>query len=155
MLYRVELLKHGMNKFEFLGRGARPEYELPTMQTPRRYTVALKTDPAQGQCTLIIAMLDIFPVGQLPNAPKGPTYGTDIASFRDIELLASNINLHCVVFRHSAGYRVAGEWDSLGVLLLSTESYENRVIPPGVNPTFSTAFHLPNILNSSTAGVTA
>ena len=39
MLYRIELLKHGMNRFEFLGRGARPEYELPTMQTPRRYTV--------------------------------------------------------------------------------------------------------------------
>lgn len=51
---------------------------------------------------------------------------------------------------------IAGEWDSLGVLLLSTESYENRVIPQGVNPAFSTAFHLPNILNGSdSSGVTA
>ena len=128
MLYRIELLKHGMNRFEFLGRGAHPEYKLPTMQTPRRYTVGmhlplflcsggllLKTDSEQGKCTLVIAMLDVFPDGRLPNAPKGPTYGTDIASFRDIELLASNINLHCVVFRHSAGYRVAGR--SIRVLL--------------------------------------
>lgn len=62
----------------------------------------------QGKCTLVLAMLDIFPEGDLPNAPRGPIYSTDVANFRDIELLANNINLHCVVFRHSAGYRVAG-----------------------------------------------
>ena len=54
-------------------------------------------------------MLDVFPDGDLPNAPKSPTYTTDIASFRDIELLARNVLLNCVVLRHSAGYRVAGK----------------------------------------------
>lgn len=43
----------------------------------------------------------------------------------------------------------AGEWDSLGVLMLSTESYENRIIPAGVSPALSSAYDLPNILNCS------
>ena len=38
-LYRIEVLKHGMNVFEFIGKGIQPEYKLPVMQTPRRYSV--------------------------------------------------------------------------------------------------------------------
>ena len=38
MLYRIETLKHGMNAFEFLGKGATPETKFPVMATPRRYT---------------------------------------------------------------------------------------------------------------------
>ena len=38
-LYKIEVLKHGMNVFEFLGKGVHPEYKLPVMQTPRRYSV--------------------------------------------------------------------------------------------------------------------
>ena len=53
-------------------------------------------------------MLDIFPDGELPIAPEGPLYDTDVASFRDIDLLANNINVQCVLLRHSAGYRVTG-----------------------------------------------
>lgn len=46
-------------------------------------------------------------------------------------------------------HMLLGEWDSLGVLLLSTESYENRVIPPGVRPALLPSFDLPNVLNHS------
>ena len=128
----------------------------------------------QGRCTLVIAMLDVIPDGDLPNPPEGPLYGTDVATFRELKYSADNILLECVVMRHGAGYRVAGrspehapylacrrlvddclyfmlvgEWDSLGVLILSTESYENRVIPTGVRPAFLPAFDLPNVLNQS------
>lgn len=44
-LYRIEVLKHGMNFFEFLGKGVDPEYELPVMQTPRRYSVGKPLAP--------------------------------------------------------------------------------------------------------------
>ena len=53
-------------------------------------------------------MLDVIPDGDLPNAPKGPLYGTDVATFRDLKFYADNILLECVVMRHGAGYRVAG-----------------------------------------------
>lgn len=44
-LYRIELLRHGMNKFEFIGKGASPEYKFPVMHTPRRYTVGKPETP--------------------------------------------------------------------------------------------------------------
>lgn len=44
-----------------------------------------------------------------------------------------------------------GDWGSIGVLIMSTESYLNRLIPPGVSPAFATTFGLPNILNVSEA----
>lgn len=62
----------------------------------------------QGKCTLVIAMLDVIPDGDLPNAPKGPLYSTDVATFRDLKYYADNVLLECVVMRHGAGYRVAG-----------------------------------------------
>ena len=46
-------------------------------------------------------------------------------------------------------YALVGQWQSLGVLILSTESYENRIIPSGLNPALSSTFGLPSILNSS------
>ena len=122
-LYRIEVLKHGMNVFEFLGNGVHPEYEYPVMQTPRRYSVGkpltpyrflqftlqFSVDVGEGACTLVLAMLDVFPDGDLPNVHEGPLYTTDIASFRDIEFLARDLVLNCVLLRHSAGYRVAGK----------------------------------------------
>ena len=45
ILYRIEVLRHGMNHFEFLGKGASPEYTLPVMQTPRRYTLGKLLTP--------------------------------------------------------------------------------------------------------------
>lgn len=53
-------------------------------------------------------MMEIFGKGDLPNAPKGPFYDTDVASFRDINIYATRVDLSCVVLRHSAGYHVAG-----------------------------------------------
>ena len=46
-------------------------------------------------------------------------------------------------------YVIAGRWHSLGVLILSTESYENRIIPPGLSPALSSTFGLPDNLNSN------
>ena len=50
---------------------------------------------------------------------------------------------------------VLGDWGSIGVLVMSTESYVNRLIPPGVSPAFARAFGLPNVLNTSDAISTA
>ena len=36
--YNIETLKHGKYNYEFLGKGASPEYKFPVMQTPRRYS---------------------------------------------------------------------------------------------------------------------
>lgn len=44
-----------------------------------------------------------------------------------------------------------GDWGSIGVLIMSTESYVNRLIPPGVSPAFATAFGLPSVFNASDA----
>ena len=41
---QVEVLRHGTERFEFLGVGAEPVSKLKTMQTPRRYTVG-KLEP--------------------------------------------------------------------------------------------------------------
>ena len=49
-LYKIEVLRHGMNHFEFLGKGASPEYELPVMQTPRRYTIGEPLTPYKFTC---------------------------------------------------------------------------------------------------------
>lgn len=38
-LYNVEVLKHGLERYEFLGVGAKSVTKLKTMATPRRYTV--------------------------------------------------------------------------------------------------------------------
>lgn len=38
-LRHVEVSRHWLEQYEFLGVGAEPVYKLRTMQTPRRYTV--------------------------------------------------------------------------------------------------------------------
>ena len=116
--YHMETLKHGRYNFEFVGKGASAESVLPVVRTPRRYTVGklsptsneqhVSADSGQGKCTLVLAMLNVFPDGALPNAPKGPTYPTDIASFDEVWHLAIDLVLQCLVLQHSAGYRVAG-----------------------------------------------
>ena len=119
-LYNVEVLRHGLERYEFLGVKAKPVTKYKTMHTPRRYTVGkppryhetcstLVADEATiGACTLVIAMLDVFGEGDLPNPPEGPFYDTDVASFRDLQLDAGRVDLSCVVLQHSGGYRVAG-----------------------------------------------
>lgn len=68
-----------------------------------------------GDCTLVIAMLDVFGKGDLPNAPPGPLYDTDVATFRELSLGADSIDLSCVVLRHGGGYRIAGGLSYLGL----------------------------------------
>ncbi|KAL8826604.1 MAG: hypothetical protein Q9191_003699 [Dirinaria sp. TL-2023a] len=166
-LYNIEVLEHGRKRYEFLGIGAEAEFKLPKMKTPRRYTV--------GACTLVLAMMDIFKPGELPNQPKGPFYETDIATYSDLHFAALNVELHCVVLRHGGGYGAvgrfprdrfgdrelflstgfveikadtrSGEYGSIGVMIMSTESYENRLIPPGISPALTSTFGLPNVLN--------
>ena len=131
-MYHVEYMVHGPNQYEFVTKGAKPETELPKMQTPRRYTVSMwkpsnalsnllptrNINSKTGKCTLVIALLDVFPDGALPNAPKGPLYNTDVATWRDLKFHADNILLQCVVLRHSAGYRVAGMSTLLPIIVL-------------------------------------
>ena len=73
-------------------------------------------------------------IGSLVNEPKSP-------------LSCSDCNTQYLL----TSYVIVGKWQSLGVLILSTESYENRVIPSGVNPAFSSTFGIPSVLNSSHA----
>lgn len=137
--YNIEVLEHGRERYEFLGIGAEAEFKLPKMKTPRRYTV--------GACTLVVVMMDIFKPGELPNPPKGPFYETDIATYSDLHFTALNVELQCVVLRHGGGYGAVGEYGSIGVMIMSMESYENRLIPPGISPAPTSTFGLPNVLN--------
>ena len=137
-----------------------------------------KIGSTTGGCTLVIAMMDVFGSGDLPNPPEGPFYHTDFASFRDLVLYAGRIEISCVVLQHSAGYLVGGEAfpfcvfiehlqrrmsnscvtntdnnlgldGSIAILIMSTESYENRMIPPGLSPAFSSVLGRPNLLDAS------
>jgi len=60
-------------------------------------------------------------------------------------------NFESLVRTAGADWHALGDWGSIGVLIMSTESYVNRLIPPGVSPAFATAFGLPNVLNASDA----
>ena len=42
-----------------------------------------------------------------------------------------------------------GRWESLGVLMLSTHSYENSIIPAGVSPAVASNFGLSNNANGN------
>ena len=130
-----------------------------------------------GSCTLVIAMMDVFGSGDLPNPPEGPFYDTDFSNFGELSLYAGLIEISCVVLQHSAGYRVGGKacplcvfikhlqrcvsircvtntdnnlghHGSIAILIMSTESYENRMIPPGLSPALTSVLGRPNLLDA-------
>lgn len=119
--YNIEVLRHGRQQYEFLGVNAEPEFKLPTMQTPRRYTVGKspKTDHRSkcnnnkrslGACTLVVVMMNVFKDGDLPDPPKGPFYDTEVTTYHDLHMAAVQVELHCVVLRRSGGYEALGEF---------------------------------------------
>ncbi|KAL9020071.1 MAG: hypothetical protein Q9185_002685 [Variospora sp. 1 TL-2023] len=123
---RSDGARYGGRQFEFVGRSGVRKTPLPPMHTPRRYTA--------GTCTVVIAMLNIFPEADLPDPPKNPLGSSDVTTFHDLYLAADSVLHHCVAWLQQAGYQQEGVVASIGVLLLATDSLENHSIPPGVNP---------------------
>ena len=63
----------------------------------------------EGTCVLAVVMLQDFEPGTLPGEEPGkPHLPTDIASFGDLLLGASQIEVECVERQHALG------WQSLG-----------------------------------------
>ncbi|KAL8898888.1 MAG: hypothetical protein Q9207_006474 [Kuettlingeria erythrocarpa] len=107
------------------------------MLTPRRYTA--------GTCTVVIAMLGIFPPVDLPDPPRHPFTPTDVTNFHNLYQAAKSVHLNCVTWLKQAGYQQeelsrllttilvgVGVTKSIAVLLLATGSYEEQFIPRGV-----------------------
>ncbi|KAL8971978.1 MAG: hypothetical protein Q9197_002994 [Variospora fuerteventurae] len=141
---RSDGARYGNRQFEFVGRSGVRKTPLPPMHTPRRYTageikdvcleVAKPRLTCAGTCTVVIAMLNIFPEADLPDPPKNPLGSSDVTTFHDLYLAADNVLHHCVTWLQQAGYQQEGVVASIGVLLMATDSLENHSIPPGVNP---------------------
>ncbi|KAI4173805.1 MAG: hypothetical protein LQ346_008348 [Caloplaca aetnensis] len=148
-LWKSDVARYGNHELEFVGARTRARTGLHPMLTPRRYTAG-KSSPQRpkrnqatfapmltnhnpaGTCTVVIAMLDIFPLGDLPEPPRPPFTPTDITSFHDLYQAATSVQLNCVTWLKQAGYQQEGVTQSIAVLLMATGSYEERFIPRGV-----------------------
>ncbi|KAI4256628.1 MAG: hypothetical protein LQ352_002018 [Teloschistes flavicans] len=125
--YRLDVARHGARDFEFVGTSGIYKTKLPKMRTPRRYTV--------GSCTLVIAMLGVFPQMDLPDPPSTPVRLSDVSTFYDLHQAALRVHSTCVQWIHQAGYLDIGAVNSMGSFLMATDSYEERiVIPQGIVP---------------------
>ncbi|KAI4270844.1 MAG: hypothetical protein L6R38_007001 [Xanthoria sp. 2 TBL-2021] len=70
----------------------------------------------------------------LPEPPPGPFTYSDISTFEELYEAARQVDQHCVAWVRQAGYQDTGNYGSLGVFLLATNSYEEIWIPEGVTP---------------------
>ncbi|KAL8924517.1 MAG: hypothetical protein Q9208_003992 [Pyrenodesmia sp. 3 TL-2023] len=125
-LWETDVVRYGNRELEFFGTRTRPRTGLRAMVTPRRYIA--------GTCTVVIAMLDIFPPSDLPEPPRPPFWPSDITSFHELYQAATSVHLNCLTWLKQAGYQQEGVADSIAVLLMATGSYEDRFIPRGVVP---------------------
>ena len=122
-LQHTDFAEHGEIAFEFLAPGARPVYGFPPVQTPRRYRHA--------SCTVVIAMLNTFQPGLLPEEPPRLPYGySDVASFADLWSAVRAVDHLCVGTHESLGWAMEGKINhGIGIFLWSTASTMNRYVP--------------------------
>lgn len=117
-LRRSDRAWHGSRDFEFIGKSGR-KTTLLHMRTPRRYTageliclcleIAMLGLICAGTCTLVIAMLNLFPEADLPDPPKHFLGSSDVTSFEDLYLAAISVQDNCVAWLHQAGYQQEGK----------------------------------------------
>ncbi|KAI4287496.1 MAG: hypothetical protein L6R35_003244 [Caloplaca aegaea] len=116
---RSDGARYGGRQFEFVGRSGVRKTPLPLMHTPRRYTAGEIKDvcfeeakprlTCAGTCTVVIAMLKIFPEADLPDPPKNPLGSSDVTTFHDLYLAADSVHHHCVEWLQQAGYQQEGK----------------------------------------------
>lgn len=122
-LWDTDVAQYGHRDLEFIGKAGIRRTRLRPVQTPRRYTAG-KARPEgscergvdhadwmlfAGTCTLVIAMLDLFPLMDLPEPPKPPFRPSDVSSFRDTYEAATSVHLNCVRWLRQAGYQQEGK----------------------------------------------
>ena len=63
-----------------------------------------------GTCTLMIAMLNLFPPRDLPDPPRGPPLmSSDVSTFYDLHESAIKVFQTCVNWLHQVGYQDVGK----------------------------------------------
>lgn len=146
-IYESEALRRDSQEYEFTSPGATPKTGLPKIVTPRRYTC--------GTCVLTIAMMDRFRPRELPGWDFRERYEeTDVATFDSVWYAASNVQFWCVE-KEKAGWVALGKHKSIGVLIMTTGSAEDRTIPEGppfvagANSTSSALITLPHMTDSN------
>ena len=107
-------------ELEFLAPGATRRSSLPTIRTPRKYTV--------GSCTLVIAMLSTLPPWSLPGERKRrqPYAPSDKSRFSYLRSVSSWVDGTCLEGEHMLGWCATGENFDIGVFLWSTASLMNK-----------------------------
>lgn len=152
---REELYRRGDEEVEFLAPRTAPLHTLPTVRTPRRYTVCthilsshiistIATAlllPANtirpASCTLVIAMLGsrAFPAGSIPNMPPRSLYPADTSNLPSIRNMALQLEDRCIDddMIQYGGWQSVGSRNSIGVFLWSTLSVMNWRVGRAVN----------------------
>ena len=107
-------------ELEFLAPGATRKSSLPSIRTPRKYTV--------GSCTLVIAMLSTLPPWSLPGKrrPRQPYAPSDKSRFSYLRSIGSWVDGTCLEGEHMLGWCATGENYDIGVFLWSTSSFMNK-----------------------------
>ena len=122
-LYDAEVKPFSDTDFEFLSEKA-PARSLPSMRTPRKYTVGKCQCSSQnrclytfrnssakefeGSCTLAIVMLNFFSNGELPGGVEGPFASRDVTSFYEIWQAAQQIEATCLMQKSRPGWAAEG-----------------------------------------------
>ena len=109
-------------EFEFLAPGATRRSSLPTIRTPRRYTV--------NSCTLVIAMLSTLPPWSLPGheRPRQPYAPSDTSRFSYLRSISSWVDKTCLEGDKMLGWCATGKNFDIGVFIWSTASAMNKEI---------------------------
>lgn len=103
-------------------------YPIRVQQTPRKYTF--------GTCTLGIVMLRDFPTPEtLPSKYKTGPPG-EASTYHNLNKVAVDLVEKCVAWKESAGYRVTGLHDGIGVFVWATGSDLDKEIGDDMDLTF-------------------
>ncbi|CAD6571457.1 MAG: hypothetical protein ASARMPREDX12_004542 [Alectoria sarmentosa] len=140
-IWKNEALKRESQDYEFTSLGATAKTDLPKIVTPRKYEYRT--------CVVTIAMLDRFQPRELPGSDFRERYEeTDVAKFEGVWSAAVTVDFNCGRFG-KAGWVVMGEQESIGVLIMTSGSAEDRNIPDGPPSGFITLPNGTNLVESS------
>lgn len=152
-----EVFQHLDQELEFLAPQVSPYHTLPTVQTPRRYTVGVNSPPSlfnslycdlgilqliplqtpPGSCTLVIAMFNspFFYPSSIPNLPHRSFYPTDTSNYPSIRNAALQLNNLCIsdLLPQCGAWQSAGSRNSIGVFLWGTSSQMDQRVGRAVN----------------------
>ncbi|KAL8760664.1 MAG: hypothetical protein Q9184_003162 [Pyrenodesmia sp. 2 TL-2023] len=124
---RAEGARHGSQKFEFYGTGAKPTpFGLLTLETPRKYT--------WNTCTITLGMLAGVPRGYLPPGLQFKQHfaPTDVATLDELRQSAREVVEDCVGWpphKPLAGWQPMGELSKdIGVFVWKTGSFMDHLV---------------------------